>query len=288
MYKTSNRHNKTFIIKRKSPKISFYNFLAIPYYVLASCLIALPMILIILYAFNDGSGTIFQIRFSAINFTDFFTNRDLMRTLGESLYIAMIGTFATLLVGYPLAYFITKAKTKNRVLFLSLTTAPIWLNAFLRINGLRQVFMMINENILGTDFALITGIVFMFLPFMVLPIYTVLMKIDPNLYESSADLGANSAKTFFKVVMPLTLSGVISGIMMVFLSATTSIVIPIRLGGGQRRLIGVIIENAVNVGRDTGFGAAMAIIVGLILLLFIYLIRKTDKYGVQLTDEKNL
>jgi spermidine/putrescine transport system permease protein len=281
------RHSLSPKSKKKFKGLSFEGMLGIPYYLLAGTLILLPILLMILFAFNQGDGGLFQIRFSFVNFERFFTDAIILGALFSSFYIAAVGTIITLIIAYPLALAVSKAKLRNKVLFISLITAPIWLNALLRINGLRQIAYMINPGLLGTDFILILGVVYMFLPFMFLPIFTVLSRIDKNLYESSADLGATSFQTIVKVIFPLSLSGVISGVMMVFLPAATTIIIPDRLGGGQaRRLIGDMIVRAADEGIGTiGLGAAMSIVVGIILMIFIFLIRKTDRYGGQL-DEK--
>lgn len=272
----------------KRLKLDFNVSLGIPFYLLVVVLIVTPILLMVLYSFNTARGAdVFNIQFSFNNYVSFFTNMDFVRVLLRSLYTAAIATTITLLIAYPLALFIVKLKTMGRIIAMSLVTAPMWLNMFLRAHALRTVLTLINPNLDGTMFAIIVGIVYIYLPFMVLPIFTVLSKIDKSLYEGAADLGANGVKTVFKVILPLSLTGVISGIMMVFLPAATTIVIPHVLGGGQTNLnmIGFFIQTVVIQAGRFGFGAAIAIILGLIMMLFIFLIRKTDKYGGGL-DEK--
>lgn len=272
-------------IRRHKPdfnlKLDFNKSLGIPYYILSIVLIATPLVLMLLYSFNDASAGIFQIRFTFSHYTRFFTSINFLNVLGRSFYIAAVATIITLLVAYPLAYLMARSRKMVKVILLSVVTAPMWLNAFLRANALRQVLLMINPNLLGTRFAIILGTVYMFLPFMVLPIFTILQKMDKSLLEGSSDLGANGFQTFIRVILPLSMSGVISGIMMVFLPAATSIVIPHVLGAGNLnvRMVGQMIESIINEGSEIGFGAAIAIIIGLILMVFVWLIRKTDRYG---------
>jgi len=278
-------------LQRKSSKrkfnLDFNVSLGIPFYVLAIILISFPILLMLLYSFNSDRSSVFQIRFTLDNYVRFFAPGFLMVLL-RSLWIAAVSTLITLLIAYPLAMIIVKSSRMMKIILLSLVTAPMWLNAFLRANAIRQVLLMINRDLVGTHFAIILGTVYLFLPFMVLPIFTILQKMDKSLIEGAADLGANSAMTFLKVTLPLSMSGVISGIMMVFLPAATSIVIPHVLSGGNPNLfmIGQMIEIIINEGADIGFGSAIAIIIGIVLMLFIWLIRKTDRYGGGL-DEKD-
>ncbi|NLK12439.1 MAG: ABC transporter permease, partial [Candidatus Phytoplasma sp.] len=165
-------------------------------------------------------------------------------------------------------------------------TAPMWINMLIRANGLKQIFSMVAPNLLGTDFAIITGMVYMYLPYMVLPIYTSLSKIDDSLYESSADLGANKLQTIRKVIIPLSLSGVMSGIMMVFLPAATTLVVPKYLGDGKRYMIGNLIDEAILLKGNYGYGAAVSLILGILMMVLIYFIKKIDKYEEVLSNEK--
>ena len=273
---------------KRQLKLDFHLSIGIPFYLLVIVLIASPILLMVLYSFNTARGAqVFNIQFSFNNYIDFFSNSGFMRILFRSLYTAAIATTITVLIAYPLALFTVKQKLMGRIIILSLVTAPMWLNMFLRAQALRTVLVLINPNLDGTRFAIVTGIVYMYLPFMILPIFTVLSKIDKSLYEGASDLGSNGIKTLWRVILPLSMSGVISGIMMVFLPAATTIVIPHVLGDGQTDLmmIGSFIQTIVIQAGRFGFGAAIAIILGIILMLFIWLIRKTDRYGGGL-DEK--
>lgn len=272
--------------KVKKQPISLEKAVGLPYYILLAVLIVFPFSVMILYAFNNANTGVFQIQFSLSNFTDFLSQPIFIRTMIESLYLAGISTFISLLIAYPLSYIIVRRSAKQQLFLILLLTAPMWINMLIRANGLKQIFSMVAPNLLGTDFAIITGMVYMYLPYMVLPIYTSLSKIDDSLYESSADLGANKLKTIRKVIIPLSLSGVMSGIMMVFLPAATTLVVPKYLGDGKRYMIGNLIDEAILLKGNYGYGAAISLILGILMMVFIYFIKKIDKYEEVLSNEK--
>ena len=273
--------NKTKNVKDKKSS----NILGLPYYMVLTFLTVIPFLIMILYAFSSSSESIFNIKFSLNNFQMFFSEKLFIKSMLESLYLAAMSTIATLIIGYPLAYIITQLSSRKQVLFISLITVTMWVNMLLSANALKTLTELIAPSLFATDFIIIVGNVYMFLPYMVLPIYTILSKIDKNLIESSYDLGANPVQTFRKVILPLSLSGVISGSMMVFLPAATTLVIPKYLGAGKRFLIGNLIENKVIQEGNYGYGSAISIVIGLILIGFIILIKRADKYeGVMEND----
>lgn len=261
------------------------HILAYPYYLVLYGLIVFPFIIMILYAFSKTSEGIFNIRFTLMNFSMFFNEKTFVRTMFESLYIAGLSTIATLIIAYPLAYLITTTSNRKQVLLISLITATMWVNLLISANALKQITEMFFPSLLGSNFILVLGNVYIFLPYMVLPIYTVLSKLDKSLIESSYDLGANKTQTFIKVILPLSLSGVVSGSMMVFLPAATTLVIPKYLGDGKRTMIGNLIEDAVLLSHNYGYGAAVSMVIGIILVAFIILLKKVDKYEGVLDNE---
>jgi spermidine/putrescine transport system permease protein len=197
--------------------------------------------------------------------------------MAESIGLAFGATIITLAIGYPIAFIISRSKPKTRALLILLVTAPMWINMLLRTRALQQIFTMIDPELLGSNIAIMVGMTYNFLPFMVLPIYTVLAKIDNSLFESASDLGANKLQTMLKVIIPLSFSGILSGIMMVFLPAATTLVVPKYLGEG-RFLIGNLIENAMISQGDFGYGSAIALVMAGFILVFLYLIKKVDTY----------
>lgn len=265
--------------RKEKKKIKFDQILGFPYYILLITLVVLPIMLLLLYSFLVETSN-FDLTFSLNHYINFFREPLFLRSMGRSIRIAFLGTLFSLMIGYPLAYIISLSKPKTKTLLLLLITAPMWINMLLRVLALKQVFEMINLRFHLTETALIIGMVNIFLPFMVLPIYSVLDKMDKNLYEAAADLGATKTQTIIKVVIPLSLSGVLSGIIMVFLPMATTLVVPKYLGPSGKNLIGNIIEQAITKRQygGYGYGAAISVVLALIILLMVSLMKKVDKY----------
>ncbi|PKK99271.1 MAG: spermidine/putrescine ABC transporter permease [Tenericutes bacterium HGW-Tenericutes-2] len=279
-------------MKAKSkPKKKFEFYLGIPYYVVLISLVVIPIFLMIVSSFQfDNRSGIYPISFTFNHYLDFLRATSFVRAMTSSLWIAAATTLVALLIGYPLAYFLTQMKPKTQITLLLLINAPMWINMLLRVRALEQIIRMFFPFLIDSFAGVVLGLVYVYLPFMVLPIYAVLSKIDPNLIESSADLGANKLKTITKVVIPLSLSGVLSGILMVFLPAATTIIIPQYLAPSQNiYMIGTLIEKSViNSGRIS-YASAVAIILSLVILGIVYYIKKLDKYkGVNSNEKETL
>ncbi|AFM00444.1 MULTISPECIES: ABC transporter permease [Desulfitobacterium] len=213
-----------------------------------------------------------------------------LKVILRSIWLAVISTLFCLLLGYPMAMILASKVLKKRDFLIVLFVLPMWMNFLARtyawmtllenngiINQILAALSLPALNILYTDKAVILGMVYNFLPFMVLPIYSVLQKIDRSLIEAAEDLGATPYKTFFKVTFPLSLSGVASGIIMVFMPAVTTFVISRLLGGGQYMLIGNLIEQQFLTTGDWGFGSSLSLILMIFLLLTMGIMSKTDK-----------
>ncbi len=273
---------KPFVISRPKAKSkkrwTFEGFLGIPYQALIIVLIMIPIFLMLLYSFQSReTSQTFTLIFTLDNYLRFINEPIFVGLMAESIGLAFVATLVSLVIGYPLAYIISKSHTKTKTLLILLITAPMWINMLLRTKALEQVLLMLAPDLIGTNLAIIVGMTYVYLPFMVLPIYTVLSKIDVSLYESASDLGANKLQTLIKVVIPLSISGVLSGIMMVFLPSATTLVVPKYLGAG-RFLIGNLIENAMISQGDFGYGSSIALLMAGLILVFLYAIKKVDKY----------
>lgn len=260
-----------------------------PYLVWMSLFIVVPMLLILLYAVTEGGNSVMTVQFTLKNFIRFF-DPVFIKVLLKSLQIALITTIISILVGYPIAYVIANMGERYQNLFILLITLPMWINMLVRtyawisilsdnglINSLLEYFGLPTVNLMYTDFAVILGMVYNFLPFMILQIYTVLAKLDKALIQASFDLGANRFQTFRRVVLPLSIPGVISGITLVFLPAVSTFVIPKFLGGGQYMLIGNLIENQFITVGEWNFGSAISLIMAMIIMGGMVLTRKMDK-----------
>lgn len=262
-----------------------------PYCFWLFVLTILPMFLIMIYAFIQKGNAITAFSFTLDNFAKFF-DPIFVSVLIKSFVLGIITTILCLIIGYPVAYAISKCKEKTQTLLILLITFPTWINMLMRtyawinilsskgiISNMFQFLGFGEISLLYTDFAVILGMVYDFLPFMILPIHTSLTKMDKSLVEASNDLGANPITTFWKITFRLSLGGVLTGITMVFLPAISSFVIPKLLGGGQYSLIGNFIEQQfINVG-DWHFGSAVSLILAVLVIVLMGLINRVEKYA---------
>ena len=273
---------------KSKPKRKLENYLGIPYYFVLIVLVVIPIFLMIISSFQaENQSSIFSISFTFTHYEDFLKTPVFVRAMTSSLWIAAATTVATLVLGYPLAYFITKFKQRTQITLLLLINAPMWINMLLRVRALEQIIRMLAPGLIDSVPGVVIGLVYIYLPFMVLPIYAVISKIDPNLLESSADLGANRLKTLLKVVVPLSLSGVLSGILMVFLPAATTIIIPQYLAPSQNiYMIGTLIEKSIINNGRIAYSSAVAIVLSVVILGIVYYIKKLDRYKGVNRNEK--
>ena len=269
-----------------------FSQLAAPYIVWAVIMLLLPMLLIVLYAFTDTGNEILTFRFTLDNFIKFFTDPDFLLVLWRSIKIAFKTTVICVLLGYPIAYFIAFSSDKVRNILILAITLPTWINMLVRTyawigllsdGGIFQqilgIFGLGDTELLYTEGAVLIGMVYNFIPFMILQINTSLSKMDRSLADASHDLGADGIQTFLRVTLPLSLPGVVSGISLVFLPAVSSFSIPKLLGGGQFFLIGNVIENQFITVGEWNFGSSISLIMALIMMGTMYVIRRLDAYA---------
>lgn len=267
-----------------------FSQLAIPYIVWAVLMLVLPMALIFLYSITEPGNSIISFSITLDQYIKFFTDKDFLLILWRSLAIAVKTTVICLLLGYPIAYYIARTKEKTQNLLILCITIPMWINMLVRTyawigllsdDGLIQKILSLvglgHIKLLYTEGAVLLGMVYNFLPFMILQIQTSLCKMDTSLLEASADLGASPAQTFRRITLPLSLPGVINGITLVFLPAVSSFFIPKLLGGGQYFLIGNMIENQFITVGEWNFGSAISMIMAVIMMLLMMAVRKTEK-----------
>ena len=267
-----------------------FSQLAIPYIVWAAMMLILPMALIALYSIMKQGNDIISFSFTLEHYKKFFTDPDFLLILWRSLVIAVKTTLICLAIGYPAAFFISRCSEKAQNIIVLAITLPTWINALVRTyawigllseGGIIQTilgFLGFKEvEILYTEAAVLIGMVYNFLPFMILQINTALCKMDYSLLEASADLGANGAQTFRRVILPLSLPGVINGITLVFLPAVSSFFIPKLLGGGQYFLVGNLIENQFITVGEWNFGSAISMIMAIIMMLMMMAVKNIEK-----------
>lgn len=260
-----------------------------PYVAWIAVMIVAPMLMVVLYAFTTAGNDVTTIRFTLDNFARFFSDQVFLDVLWRSLFIAVITTIICVLVGYPIAYAIAQRSEKSNMFWVLVITMPTWINMMVRtyawvgilqdgglINSLLGLFGIGPFKMMYTTFAVVLGMVYNFIPFMILQIHTSLTKMDKSYLEAAADLGANKVQSFLRVTLPLSLPGVLSGITLVFLPAVSSFFIPKLLGGGQYVLIGNVIETQFLTSGDWNFGSAISLIMAVIIMISMYITRKVD------------
>ncbi|HIW25274.1 MAG TPA: ABC transporter permease [Firmicutes bacterium] len=269
--------------------MNHFKKMAYPYVAWISVMVVAPMLLIVMYAFIEQGNDVTTFKFTLSNFTRFFSDSVYTDVLYRSLYVALITTLICLLIGYPAAYIIAMAKPKHKAALVLLITFPTWINMLVRtyawlgilqdngiINSFLGLFGIEPIQMIYTNFAVILGMVYNFVPFMILQIYSALDKMDKSYLEAASDLGANRVQSFLRVTFPMSLPGVISGITLVFLPAVSSFFIPKLLGGGQFVLIGNVIETQFLTAGDWGFGSAISLIMAIIIMISLYITRRLD------------
>ena len=286
------------------------SFFAMPYSLWMIVFTIIPCVLIAWYAFTDANTGAFTVD----NFMNFWDSNYSVNKLYEqmgpeysalitrgtvnidillySLWMAVLCTGICLLLGYPAALFMADRDMKIGSTIVVLFIIPMWMNFLLRtiawmslledqglINGLLRALGMDGVKLMYNDQAVLLGMVYNFLPFMVFPIYTSLNKLDNKLLEAAQDLGANEVRTFTRVTLPLSLPGIISGITMVFMPSVTTFFIPRILGGGHTMMFGDLIESMFLTANDWGVGSALSLVMMVLILISLSILRKADPEG---------
>lgn len=242
----------------------------LPYALFLLIFAIVPLLLIVLYAFTDADGA-----FTFANFRKFMMHPEAMNTFIYSIGIALITTLTCLLLGYPAAYILSQKQFNTSQTMVVLFILPMWVNILIRTLATVALFDFLNLP-LGEG-ALVFGMVYNFLPFMVLPIYTVLIKLDRKLIEAAQDLGAPTHLVFRRVIVPLSIPGVISGITMVFVPSVSTFVISQMLGSGKNLLIGDLIDLQFMGGAyNPHLGSAIALVMMVLIFLCMWVMNKFD------------
>ncbi len=248
-----------------------FKALAIPYFVWLVFLVVLPIIVMLVLTFMSSNGMDFSSAQASLDAYARLADPSILKAIWNSLVVAFWTVIICIALGYPTAYFISFSNLKNKMLFLLLLILPMWSNSMLRIVSWLRLFSMDGLaalNLIGTNPAVIFVTVTTYLPFMIFPIYTVLEKMDRSLMEASKDLGVPAWKTFLKVTLPLSMSGVSSGIIMVFLPAATGFAISQTIGQGKVRLIGNLIQSVFE-KNNYNFGALLSILLSIIIIAIV-------------------
>ena len=261
-------------------------WLAGPYLVWMVGFIVIPLILIVYYGLTDKSGA-----FTLANVLSISTPEH-VKALWLSLGLSLVSTVICLVLAYPLAMILRNRGIGQGSFIVFIFILPMWMNFLLRtlawqtlleksgvINGILSALHLPNQNLINTPGAIVLGMVYNFLPFMVLPIYNVLCKIDDNTINAARDLGASFPQTLLWVWLPLSVPGIISGITMVFVPSLTTFVISNLLGGSKILLIGNVIEQEFTKGSNWNLGSGLSLVLMVFILISMALIAKYDKNG---------
>lgn len=260
-----------------------------PYIVWMIIFIVIPLMLILFFSIT--SGDVFKIgefQFTLDNFKRFM-NPTYLKVLGRSINLALKSTLICFLLGYPMAMIISREKIKKRSAMILLFILPMWMNFLLRtyawltllgrnglINYIIKKLGFAPLSLIYNDKAILLGMIYNFLPFMVLPIYSILIKIDKSLVEAAEDLGASKLEVFTKIIFPLSIPGIVSGFTMVFMPAVSTFVITSLLGGGKYMLIGNLVEQQFLWSGDWNFGSAISIVMMIFILISMGIMTKFD------------
>ncbi len=239
--------------------------LGIPYAIFLLLFVVMPLVVLVFYGFTNGQG-----QPTLANLTDFFTNPNTLGTLFYSLAVAFVTTIVCLLIAYPTAYFLAKSPLKNQQVILMLFIMPMWINFSLRITALKEILTLIEGNLAFYPFLnTVIGMTYDFLPFMILPLYTTISKLDGSLVEAALDLGASRRRAFTAVTLPLTVPGIISGVMMVFLPSMSNYVI-LEMLSNNTYIMGSLIGSYFN-AYDWHGGSMISLILLAIICIFTLL-----------------
>lgn len=268
----------------KNKKIN--SLMASPYMIWSIAFIIIPLIMVFYYGLTDKDGAFTLENITAI------TTPEHMKALSIALILSLISTLICLLLAYPLAMILANMKGNQDKLIVLIFILPMWMNFLLRtlawqtlleksgvINQILGFLHLPALEIINTPYAIILGMVYNFLPFMILPIYNVLCKIDPNVINAAKDLGANNFKTFIKVTLPLSVPGIISGITMVFVPALTTFIISNLLGGSKILLIGNVIEQEFLQANNWHLGSGLSMVLMIFIVISMIITAIFDKDG---------
>ena len=254
--------------------------------------VLIPNLLVLTVSFlTRDSSDFYALPFTLDNYMNLF-NPLYAQVVWNSLYISGIATIICLLIGYPFAFMVSKINPKYRPFLLFLVVLPFWTNSLIRIYGMKIFLgvkgvlntMLMNIGILSepirilnTEVAVIIGLVYLLLPFMILPLYSAIEKLDGRLLEAARDLGANAVQRFFRVILPLTMPGIVAGCLLVLLPAMGMFYVADLLGGAKVLLVGNVIKSEFLISRNWPFGSAISIGLTILMALLIFVYYRANK-----------
>ncbi|NLG81511.1 MAG: ABC transporter permease [Bacilli bacterium] len=270
----------------------YFKKLAIPYFVWLYILAIIPFMFMVILSFVSNEGLDFSAAIFTLENFGHLTASSTVIAFMNSFFYAVIATIVCIVIGYMVAYAIFRSHFKNKFLVMTILILPMWSNMLLRIEALKNLMephniitdllakigINLSLNIAGTPLAVIIGLISTYIPFMILSIYTALEKIDYSLEEAALDLGLTETKKFWKVIFPLSIKGIVSGSIMVFLPCMSGFAIPEILGQGNILLIGNVIDQHFR-NMNYNLGSLLAVVILVVILAAILLVSKFDKEG---------
>lgn len=263
--------------KRKMSAGTF--ILNFPYCLWSAIFIVVPLIIVIYYAFTDSTG--------AFSLENIKALADYKETFVVSIWYSLIATAISLVMAYPFAFFMSRTKVSAQRMMMMLVMLPMWMNLLIRtyswmiilerngiINNILRAVGLGEVKMIGSSGAVILGMVYNYLPYMIIPIYNVMSKIDRSLYEAAEDLGCGTWQKLRRIVFPLSLPGVISGITMVFVPSVSTFYISYKLGGGKIGLIGDAIERQIQTSYNYNLGASLSLVLMIFILISLAIMNK--------------
>mgnify|MGYP002796275014 CR=1 FL=1 len=245
--------------------------LCIPYALFLICFVVLPLAVIVYYAFTDGSG-----KFTWANLLSFFSNGNTIGTFCYRLLVAVVVTAVCLVIAYPVAYVLARSGLRKGPVLLMMFIMPMWINFTLRLTALKEILTIIEGNLSHHPFLnTVIAMTYDYLPFMILPLYTTLLQLDESLLEAAGDLGAGPSAVFFRITLPLSMPGIVSGITMTFLPAMTNYVI-LDMIYNSTYIMGSLIGSYFNI-YDWNNGSMISLILFAVICIISFITDRGDQ-----------
>lgn len=275
------------VVRHKQRRFNFRGSLCMPYAVFMLLFVVFPLFLVFYYAFTDA-----QNHFSLANWGTVFTNATNWKIIGRTILIAAVTTFFCIVIAYPIAYLLSNKKYNKNKILVYIFLLPMWINFVIRTIGLKDLVNIVSKFVLNCDLtaehpfvAIVVGMVYDYLPFAILPLYNQMLKMDKNQIEAAADLGANPFRVFFKVIIPMTIPGIVSACMMTFMPTMSSYVIANKMSGGTVSIIGTIIAQQFS-GNTSAISNHIGSTLSLVMLLIVGLSLLAEKAFATKDDSK--
>ncbi|MEZ0180114.1 ABC transporter permease ['Camptotheca acuminata' phytoplasma] len=260
-------------------KKNFYKYLIIPYFFIVILFILIPVFVVLIDSIQkQNTEPIFKVVFTLEYYRNFYSNFSFLYILFRSILISIISTCLLVIIAYPLAYIVYKFNFVVQSILVLLINGIMWINMILKIHSLIQIFSLIERifkiTLLETNLVMFIGFIYVFLPYIFLSIFLSISKIDPILIDSAKDLGSNNKQIFKKIIFPLSVPGLISGIVLVFIQIITNLVVPKYLGPTTTTVISELIENKTFLSGDIKNASAIAINLTFFIFIVLYLSKK--------------